>query len=68
MNKMLLAWYRVRLCLSFSGQNEAFVTRLVQNTVASFLNFVESQKNGDRNRRSSTHKKVRFWIGDSGEA
>ena len=43
---------RVRLCPAFSGQNEAFVTRLVKNTVASLLIFVESQKNGDRNPRS----------------
>ena len=38
---------RVHLCSTFLAQNEAFETRLVQNTVASFLIFVESLINGN---------------------
>ena len=54
---------RVCLCSTFSGQNQASVTRLVQNTVASFLIFVESPKKRRSRSPIVTSQKGAFTIG-----
>ena len=64
----ILVCIRVCLCSTFSGQNEASVTRLVQNMVASFLTFVESPKKRRSRSLIVNSQKGAFTIGDSAKS
>ena len=57
---------RVRLCSAFSGQNEASVTRLVQNTRLRLFSFLQNHKKtaiiiADRKLTKRCVQDRRFW-------